>query len=368
MKADRPATGNASGEKTMCPGAGLVLEAVGARLGDFALGPLSLSLEPGGYLVLLGPSGCGKTSLLKALCGLQPLSGGNIRLGGHEIGDRPPERRRVGYLAQVSQLFPHLDVAGNIAFALGYSPLPPAERDRLFARLVALIELQPLLRRHTHNLSGGESRRVALARCLAASPRLLLLDEPLSMLDPGTRESMLRIIRRLHRETGMSAVHVTHDREEARAFEDSGTCALMRAGRLEQVGPVEKVFRFPETGFAASFLGAGNVVPARFGNGPAGPEARTGPLRWPLARPAGTGDGFLLFRPETLALAPRPGVPAVAGTVLGRNRRGIYTELVVETEALGVLRAHLAAGEIQAAPAPGQRAILYPGEAPLPLR
>lgn len=231
----------------------LELRNLNLRVGMFALEKISLSLLRGDYLVLLGPSGCGKTTLLRAIVGAHPAPQGALFLEGEDAGSLPVHLRRLGYVAQTVDLFPHMDVASNIRFGLAYLPISKREKELRFERIVALLGVQELLSRRPANLSGGEGKRVALARSLAVGPRALLLDEPLSGIDEYARPEMLRTLKMLHDELGTATIHVTHDRDEARGI--GGRCAVMRAGRIEQAGTTEEIFTAPATRFVAEFLG-----------------------------------------------------------------------------------------------------------------
>ena len=224
------------------------------RLNGFALQGISLSLMRGDYLVLLGPSGCGKTTLLRTLVGAHSVEAGQLFLEGEEAGSLPPHLRRIGYVAQSADLFPHMDVAANIRFGLAYLPLTAQEKRLRFERIVELLGVRALLSRRPANLSGGEGKRVAMARSLVVAPRALLLDEPLSGIDEHARPEMLRTLLMLHDELGTATIHVTHGRDEARRI--GGRCAVMRAGWIEQAGTAEEIFRAPATPFVAEFLGA----------------------------------------------------------------------------------------------------------------
>ena len=312
------------------------------KLGAFRLGPVSLSLAAGDYLVLLGPSGCGKTSLLKAIAGFHPTAAGQLFVEGREAAGLPVHRRGIGYVSQAADLFPHLDVAGNVRFGLAYSRLSPLEKLERFDRIVELVGLEGLLDREPATLSGGEARRVALARALAVSPRLLLLDEPLGMLDEQARPEMLETLKRLHAELGTATVHVTHEREEAWAV--GARAAVMRAGRVEQLGPVGELFRRPATCFVAEFLGGANVLAARFEARPGGGARAV--LDWggfDLAGAPGFSEGWLLIRPEHVALAALGEKGAFAATVRSVSDRGSHIEAVFEAGGGNILRAHLVA-------------------------
>jgi len=208
-------------------------------LGAFRLGPVSLTLAGGDYLAVLGPGGCGKTTLLKTIAGILRPVAGEIHINGRRADRVPSHRRGVGYVPQHSLLFPHMTVAGNVRFGLRYARGATAQREERFARAVELTGTAGLLGRYPATLSGGESRRVALARALAVSPAALLLDEPLSMLDPEARCSLLETLRNISRQTGVVTLHVTHHLDEVRAV--AGQCAVMRAGRIATYGPAAEV-------------------------------------------------------------------------------------------------------------------------------
>jgi putative spermidine/putrescine transport system ATP-binding protein len=320
----------------------LELRGLELALGDFRLGPVSLELSAGDYLVLLGPSGCGKTSLLKAIAGFHPVTAGHLLVDGREAAGVPVHRRGIGYVSQAADLFPHLDVAGNVRFGQSYLALSPAEKRERFDQVVGLLGLGKLLARETAALSGGEARRVALARALAVSPRLLLLDEPLGMLDEQARPEMLDVLARLHQELGTATIHVTHEREEAWAV--GGRAAVMRAGRVEQLAPVGELFRKPATRFVAEFLGGANVLAARFEPRAGGRAAALlGWAEFELAEAPGFAAGWLLIRPEHIAVAPLGAGQSFPATVRSVSDRGSYVEAVFEAAGGNILKAHLVA-------------------------
>ena len=330
-------------------------------LGEFTLGPLSLALARGDYMVLLGPSGCGKTSLLKAIAGVYPVGPGHVYVGGRDIGRLPPQRRHISYVAQAVDLFPHMDVAQNVAFGLRYLKLTRGEKRQRFERITGLLGLSSLLQRRPANLSGGEGKRVALARSLAVDPHMLLLDEPLSMLDPNARTAMLEVLKAAHDELGTATVHVTHDREEAWML--GGTCAVMREGVIEQVGRVDGLFRRPRSRFVAEFLGGANVFPARF-------KERGGKwfavLEWAefeLAGAPGFESGYVQIRPGDLVPSAQG---SISGTVLSVADRGVYSEAWVQGPQGSLLRVHLASSASSALQA-GERVRLCAATPPHPI-
>ncbi|MGH7907998.1 MAG: ATP-binding cassette domain-containing protein [Candidatus Binataceae bacterium] len=228
----------------------LELEELELRAGSFSLGPLSLTAADGEYLIVLGPSGAGKTLTLEAIAGLRPVKKGRILMDGRDMTGAPPESRGTGFLYQDGLLFPHLSVRDNLAY--GAHRISRAERAAVIARLSDLLQIEPLLKRKPRGLSGGERQRVALARALAASPGLLLLDEPMAALDPNSRHSLQHILLELHRELGTTTVHVTHNFSEAIALGDR--VAILIHGQLLQAGPAREVFAKPDSAAIARFL------------------------------------------------------------------------------------------------------------------
>lgn len=233
--------------------------------GTRGLQPTDLTVEPGEVLALLGPSGCGKTTLLRLIAGLEsPDAGSRIRFGETDVTAIPIEQRNVGMVFQHYALFPQMTVQANIGYGLKIRGTPEAERQRIVGELVDLVRLNGLEKKRPSELSGGQRQRVALARAVAAKPRVLLLDEPLTALDAKLKESLrdelADLLRRLH----ITAVHVTHDQQEALAIADR--LAVMRAGRIVQVGDGESLYRTPKHPFVAAFLGRVNRL-AISGNG-----------------------------------------------------------------------------------------------------
>jgi len=229
------------------------LEDLGRRFGTFALDQISLRLERGEYRVLLGPSGCGKSMLLQTLTGLFLPDAGRIRVDGKDVTALPPERRDIGLVFQQAALFPHYSVLGNVEYGLRARKVPADERRRRVDEVVQGLGLEGILQRPVPTLSGGEAQRVAIARALALRPRLLLLDEPLSLLDHNTRLALQSELKRVHTAFGLTTLHVTHSREEAAALGDR--CAVMCAGRLVQEGTLEEMRARPASPFVAEFLG-----------------------------------------------------------------------------------------------------------------
>jgi iron(III) transport system ATP-binding protein len=247
----------------------LSVEAVSVRYarsarGRAAVEGVSFGLAAGKIGVLIGPSGCGKTTLLRAVAGLEALSAGRVRMGEQLLADAasgvqvPPEARRIGMVFQDYALFPHLSVADNVAF--GVQDLPRAERAARVAQMLDLVGMAHAARRAPHQLSGGQQQRIALARALAPQPRLLLLDEPFSNLDVDLRERLAHEVRGILKNTGTTALFVTHDQLEAFALGD--VIGVMQRGRLEQWDDAYALYHRPATRFVAQFIGHGVFTPA----------------------------------------------------------------------------------------------------------
>lgn len=227
------------------------------KLRSFALRDIDLEIESGDYFILVGPSGSGKTVLLETVAGLHKANSGKIAVDGQDITSLDPEKRNIGIVYQDCALFPHLTVKENIIFGLKVRKKPPPQIERELDRIVQLLGIGYLLSRKALTISGGEKQRVALARALVTKPQLLLLDEPLSALDPLSRESMRNEIMKIHRELGISVLHVTHDFEEAITM---GTrIAVIGGGIIRQIGTPDEIFRHPDSEFVARFTMAENI-------------------------------------------------------------------------------------------------------------
>lgn len=223
---------------------------------------LSLNVEQGEIVCLLGASGCGKTTLLKAIAGLLPLSGGTMSLNGSLLDDGKfwlaPEQRNIGMIFQDYALFPHLTVAENIAF--GLREFSKEEKEQRVKEMLSMVHLSEYGQRYPHQLSGGQQQRVAIARSLAYKPDLLLLDEPFSNIDTQVRHKLILQIRKIFKQQGVTAIFVTHSREEAFAFADK--MAVMNKGVIEQFGSASDLYHQPSSRFVADFLGGGSYLNA----------------------------------------------------------------------------------------------------------
>lgn len=236
----------------------LVCSDIEASYPEFRLN-LDFTVLQGEMVSIIGPSGCGKSTTLQLISGLMEPDGGTIRLGDEDITHKPVWERNIGLVFQDYALFPHLNVSQNIAYSLKLQRIPKNDRRQSVASLLALVGLEGYQKRKTGELSGGERQRVALARALASNPRLLLLDEPLSALDAQLRKHLRKEIRRIHEETGITTIYVTHDQEEALSLSDR--ILVMHDGNAEQLATPQQVYQRPGTLFAATFMGDGTVLP-----------------------------------------------------------------------------------------------------------
>lgn len=243
----------------------LRIENVSKSLGEFRIDDVCLSIDDGEYLVILGPTGAGKTILLETLAGIHFPDSGRIYLGERDITHLAPRVRNTGMVYQDYMLFPHLSVEENIRFGLRYKRLPDARAETRIAELTELLGIPHLMHRYPRTLSGGEKQRTAIARALITEPQVLLLDEPLSALDYATRNRLKEELRRLHRLTETTMIHVTHNFDEA--FVLGNKLAIMNQGRIVQVGEPEEVFRKPNSSFVADFLGVTNIFPGELTRG-----------------------------------------------------------------------------------------------------
>lgn len=282
---------------------------------------VSLELEQGTIGCLLGPSGCGKTTVLRTIAGFQKPSAGEVWLDGEQVSNvnwcLPPEQRGVGMVLQDLALFPHLTVTENIGF--GLPKVDKASRMRRIGELLEIIGLYDLADKYPHELSGGQQQRVAIARAMAPRPKLLLLDEPFSSLDPDLRESLPRELRRIFREEGVTVLLVTHDQREAFAMADM--TGVMRAGRLEQWNTAYQLYHRPATRFVADFIGEGVMLPARVKDSQH-VEIELGVFRscCTLTQPPGTTIEVLLRPDDVLHDDESP----LKATVIGRSFRGAH--------------------------------------------
>ena len=304
----------------------LQLDSLEKRFGSLAVTrEVSLSVGRSEIVALLGPSGSGKTTVLRLVAGFETPDSGRILVEGQDVTGVAPERRRFGKVFQNNARFPHMTVGENVGFGLESQGVTGAPAKERVAETLAAVELAGFESRRVTQLSGGQQQRVALARALAPRPRVLLLDEPLSNLDPTLRDRTRRELKRVIRSIGITTLFVTHEQEEA--FELGDRVAVLSRGRLEQVGSPEELYEEPKTRFVATFIGRSSVLAGTWKGGSSVELAGAGGSVWPAA---GTGlqtgqPVDLVVRPESLAFAQvdeRGRAGALSGEVVERRYAG----------------------------------------------
>ena len=297
-----------------------------------AVHAVSLKIPAGSYCCLLGPSGCGKTTTLRMIAGHESVSSGDIRLGNAVVTDLPPARRGTAMMFQSYALFPHLDVTDNVAFSLKMKGAPKEERRAKALDMLKLVHMEAYAARRPAQLSGGQQQRVALARALITDPEALLLDEPLSALDPFLKIRVRAELRRLQAQLGITFVHVTHSQEEAMALAD--LIVVMNDGRIEQAAHPRTVFEQPATAFVARFMGDHNVISGRVSQTREDGitlEVAGGGSFGALGKPREAGQGAdIAVRTDRVRIgeAPAPGL-GFTGIVTSVEYRGSSVKLTV---------------------------------------
>ncbi|CTQ51274.1 ABC transporter ATP-binding protein [Jannaschia donghaensis] len=315
----------------------LDLELVGLtkRYGSTTAVDAITHLFPAGtYACLLGPSGCGKSSTLRMIAGHESVTEGAVVLGGRDVSRLPPARRGTAMMFQNYALFPHLSVVDNVAFSLRMKHVATSTRRARALEMLDLVDMTQLAERLPAQLSGGQQQRVALARALVTEPQVLLLDEPLSALDPFLRVRMRGELRRLQRELGITFVHVTHSQDEALALADQ--IVVMNDAQIEQAGAARDVFDAPATAFVARFLGSHNVV----------------------ALP----DGMAAIRVDALRVTDAPDAP-LQGHVTGIEYQGTHVALTAQVTGKQEVTVLLTDGDFFGAPKDAGEAISFVWEA-----
>ncbi|MFM1682217.1 ABC transporter ATP-binding protein [Aeromonas salmonicida] len=279
---------------------------------------IEFGIRKGELVTLLGPSGCGKSTLLRALAGLTPVDGGQVRVAGEDITWQAPQKRGIGMVFQSYALFPNMTVWDNVAFGLKMKPQPGRELAASVQEALSLVELDGFERRYPGELSGGQRQRVALARALVVRPRILLLDEPLSALDARIRRSLRLQIREIQQRLELTTIFVTHDQEEALTMSDR--VFLMNKGSIVQSGTPEEIYTRPASEFVASFIGHYNLLAPEQAKSLFGPRFR----------------GTLALRPESITLLPAGEQsldPCLPGVILQQQLLGNIIRYQVECEA-----------------------------------
>jgi spermidine/putrescine transport system ATP-binding protein len=304
-----------------------------------AVDDLSLEIWRGEFFSMLGPSGCGKTTTLRMIGGFEEPTSGTVYLGDQDVTNLPPFKRNVNTVFQNYALFPHLTIYENVAFGLRRKKVPDADIRSQVAAMLDLVELPGFELRKPTMLSGGQQQRVALARALINHPQVLLLDEPLGALDLKLRKQMQIELKRIQTEVGITFIYVTHDQEEAMTMSDR--IAVMRAGRIEQLGDPESLYERPQTAFVAGFLGVSNLLEGEIAGHEAGMVSirlKDGTVIKAPATDEGQREVRLGVRPEKLRVSaaidghsPGTDVNEVDGTVLDASYIGVSTQYLVET-------------------------------------
>jgi putative spermidine/putrescine transport system ATP-binding protein len=315
----------------------VTLERVRREFGDVvAVDDVDLEIAPGEFFSLLGPSGSGKTTTLRLIAGFERPSAGRILLSGRDVSELPPYERAVNTVFQDYALFPHMDVAQNVAYGLMIRRVPARERASLVSEALRMVRLSGLERRRPNQLSGGQRQRVALARALVNRPPVLLLDEPLGALDLKLRQEMQIELKGIQQQVGITFIYVTHDQDEALAMSDR--LAVFNHGRIEQVGSPADVYERPATAFVAGFVGASNLIQGE------------------AARSILGEDGTWTVRPEKIQLLEGDAtVPSGSVSAGGQVREVVYlgsdTKYVVTLDAGGeliVLKQNVATSSMEA--------------------
>ena len=311
-----------------------------------AVDNVSLTVQAGEFLSLLGPSGCGKTTTLRLIGGFEFPDDGSIQISGRNVENLPPHKRPVNTVFQAYALFPHMKVADNVAYGLRLSRVPKSEIADRVSRALDMVRMTAFATRKPTQLSGGQQQRVALARALVNQPAVLLLDEPMSALDRKLREEMQVELKLLQRELGTTFIFVTHDQEEALSMSDR--VAVMKDGRIEQIGSASSVYDSPESSFVAGFIGRQNSFTGTISSfDSAGVSVHTAGLSLHSTRPtkghvaaASGAEVTAAIRPESVVVtsgsdtsAPASDVPvnSVAGILLGVSELGHSLQLVINT-------------------------------------
>ncbi len=328
--------------------------------GTPVLSDVSLTALEGEVVCLLGPSGCGKTTLLRIVAGLEPPDSGHVFSGGRRLDDLPVHRRSFGLMFQDYALFPHKDVAANVAFGLRMMALPQREIEARVAEMLELVGLAGYELRRVYDLSGGEQQRVALARSLAPGPRLLMLDEPLGSLDRALREELMNELRSILKRVGVTSIYVTHDQQEAFAVADR--VIIMNQGRIVQEGSPQDVYRHPASPWVARFLGLTNLVAGRVvALSPLLVDTALGRLTLSELEQVSVGQGVtLLIRPEAARLAAECSDAdelLLGGVIRECSFRGSHYRLVIGHQAGLELAFELVSG-VPSLPGPGEPIVL----------
>ncbi len=310
----------------------LKLKNIEKEYNDFSVNNINLEVKEGEYLVILGPTGTGKTVILEIIAGLINSNKGSIMYRGEDITNYSPENRSMAMVYQDYMLFPHLNVKKNISFGLKTNNSYKNEViNKKVKKMTDLFGISHLLNRDVNTLSGGEKQRVALARALITSPEVLLLDEPLSALDPGTAENLIDELKKIHKKLGTTTLHVTHNFVEALALADK--VAIMNNGKIEQIGDAEEVFQKPSSNFVAQFVGSKNIFEAKRIGDKIIIEGKNKSLEIEMVEKINEQSNITI-RPEDIIISPGPLYSSARNSFLGKiikiKDRLNYLEIIVD--------------------------------------
>ena len=308
----------------------ITIRGLNIDLREFQLRNINLEIAENEFFILMGPTGAGKTVLLEAIAGLIQIKSGNIYIGDKDVTGLPPEKRDISIVYQDYALFPHLTVMENITYGLHFHKFDKRKAQERLAQLLDVLNLSHLQHRLPANLSGGEKQRVSVARALMVNPRVLLLDEPLSALDPGFREEVRGSLKTLHRTSSVTFLMVTHDFAEALSL--AGRAAVMNNGRIEQIGEVKEIFEKPVSSFVADFVGMKNIFSVRFN----GTRALLKGLEFELGRDMENFHGYVAIRPEDIVISREKFSSSMRnnyyGIVTSVENQGFYYEIGVRVK------------------------------------